>query len=86
MWWLLPYVGYAAAASLAAGAAGYAAVTRFALVQRLLARAVDRTLRNLTAGSDVAYSVKHTESGGCGVVAAAGGARLADAEGQERAL
>ena len=77
MWWLLPYVGYAAAASLAAGAVGYAAVTRLALVQRLLARALDRALRQMTAGSDAEYSVQHTETGGCG-----GGRRRGEAGGE----
>ena len=66
MLWLLPYFGYALAASAVASAAGYAAVTRFSVVQRVLAVALDRTLRKITdnlEGGAHSYNVEHTGTG-----------------------
>lgn len=66
MWWLLGYLAYAAAASVAIGAAGYAAVTQLAVLQRLLAAALDRWLKRIAAnedGSAVEYRVWHTRDG-----------------------
>jgi hypothetical protein len=66
MIWLIPYIGYALAASAVAGAAGYAAVTHFSVVQRVLAVAVDRALRKITdrlEGGEHSYHVEHTETG-----------------------
>lgn len=66
MIWLLPYVAYA----LAAGAAGYAAVSRFQVVQRVLAGSIERALRkvaeNLENGKH-AYTLERTDAGegGC---------------------
>lgn len=48
MLWLLPYLGYAFAASAVASAAGYAAVTRFSVVQRVLVAALNRALGKFT--------------------------------------
>lgn len=66
MLWLLPYFGYAIAASAVASAVGYAAVTRFSVVQRVLAVALDRALNAITKGLDgktTPYTVEHTETG-----------------------
>jgi len=66
MLWILPYFGYAFAASALASAAGYAAVTRFSVVQRVLAVALDRALKRISKnidGSFEKYTVEHTETG-----------------------
>jgi hypothetical protein len=66
MIWLLPYLGYALAASAVAGAAGYAAVAHFSVLQRVLAMSLDRALRKLTLdeeGGPPRYRVEHTPTG-----------------------
>ena len=65
MLWLLPYVGWTLAASAVASAAGYAAVTQFSVVQRVLAMALDRALSKLAKSEDGTpqYTIKHTGTG-----------------------
>jgi len=63
LWALLTYVGYLAALGGAVGAGLYVAQTRFGLVQRLLATAVDKTLRRVAETTQAAYSVTHTDTG-----------------------
>lgn len=65
MLWLLPYVGWTLAASAVASAAGYAAVTQFSVVQRVLAAALSRALAKLAKSEDgqSTYTVEHTETG-----------------------
>jgi hypothetical protein len=65
MLWLLPYVGWTLAASAVASAAGYAAVTQFSVVQRVLAAALSRALAKLAKSEDgsSSYTVEHTETG-----------------------
>lgn len=66
LWTLLTYVGYLAALGTAVGATAYVAATRFSLVQRLLAGAVDKALRRVCDTGGAAYSVTHTDAGGAG--------------------
>ena len=65
MIWLLPYLGWTLAASAVASAAGYAAVTQFSVIQRVLAMALDRALRKLAGSEDgrSTYTVEHTGTG-----------------------
>ena len=65
MLWLLPYVGWTLAASAVASVAGYAAVTQFSVVQRVLAMALDRALRKLATSEDgkPTYTLEHTGTG-----------------------
>ncbi len=65
MLWLLPYVGWTLAASAVASAAGYAAVTQFSVVQRVLAAALSRALAKLAKTEDGRsnYTVEHTDTG-----------------------
>lgn len=66
MWWLLSYLAYAGLATVAIGAAGYAAITQLALLQRLLVVALERWLRQISANEDGSfneYRVWHTETG-----------------------
>ena len=67
MWWLLTWAAYLSAAGLAVGAAGYYAVVHLAVLQRLLAGAAERWLRQITASEDgapaVGFSVWHTDNG-----------------------
>ena len=66
MLWLLPYIAWTVGASAVVGAAGYAAVTHFAVVQRILVAVVQRNLRRITDdGEDGApsYHVERTKTG-----------------------
>ena len=65
MLWLIPYVGWTLAASAVASAAGYAAVTQFSVIQRVLALALQRALSKLAKSEDgiSTYNVEHTDTG-----------------------
>lgn len=66
MWWLLTYAAYGLLASAAVGATTYVAVTRFAVLQRLLATALERWMRQIAAnedGTSTRFSVWHTSEG-----------------------
>ena len=65
MLWLIPYVGWTLAASAVASAAGYAAVTQFSVIQRVLALALQRALSKLAKSEDgsATYTVEHTDTG-----------------------
>ena len=63
LWLLLTYLGYAAALGATVGAVGYVAVTRFGVVQRLLATVMDRTLTRIADTGRLSYSVTHTATG-----------------------
>eukprot|EP00887_Chlorella_sp_A99_P007742 scaffold20.g7742.t1 len=63
MLWLLGWLGYAALASAVAGAAGWAAVQRFSIVQRVLQTVVERALRAVAECGDTGYRIERTETG-----------------------
>jgi hypothetical protein len=65
MIWLIPYVGWTLAASAVASVAGYAAVTQFSVIQRVLALALQRALSKLAKSEDgsASYTVEHTDTG-----------------------
>jgi hypothetical protein len=66
MWWLLTYAAYVIGASVVIAAGGYAAVTQLAVLQRLLAVALERWLRQITAnldGTSNGFRVWHTDQG-----------------------
>ncbi|KAL4553401.1 hypothetical protein Ndes2526B_g03263 [Nannochloris sp. 'desiccata'] len=85
MLWLIPYVGWTLAVSAVASAAGYAAVTQFSVIQRVLALALQRALSKLARSEDgsATYTVDHTDTGviATGVVVARAALAAAQFEG-----
>lgn len=66
MWWIFTYAAYATLAAVAIGAAGYAAVTQLALLQRLVVVTLEKWLRQVAAnidGTSNAFEVWHTDHG-----------------------
>jgi hypothetical protein len=62
---MIPLLGYAFVYLSAAASLGYA-VSKFSVVQRAFAAAVDRGLRKIAEhgdGTDKSYTVQHTETG-----------------------